>query len=100
MKIFTGTGQAVCVVFVGGNWNNGRNCSPVYFNCNIHPSNSNINRLARLFIVMTKTIIFYACSFPCPLAEIVATAGVSKMDNMLKAPETIKKTESGDIKTE
>ena len=35
-------------VFVGGNWTNGRNCSPVYFNLNNAPSNSNINRLARL----------------------------------------------------
>jgi hypothetical protein len=38
----------VCVVFVGGNWHYGRRCSPVSFNCNNHPSNSNINRLSRL----------------------------------------------------
>jgi len=35
-------------VLAGGNWNNGRNCSPVYFNCNNAPGNANISFLARL----------------------------------------------------
>lgn len=67
----------VCVVFVGGNFNNGRNCSPVYFNCNNHPSNSNINRLARQFYrkEIERNIAYL---IPCHLAKIVVTAEVSK----------------------
>ena len=39
------------VAFVGGNWNNGRNCSPVYFNLNNSPSNANVNRFAQLSFI-------------------------------------------------
>lgn len=40
----------VCVVFVGGHFNLGRLCSPVYFYCLYPPSASDIHRLARLFV--------------------------------------------------
>lgn len=40
----------VCVVCVGGYWNFGRYCSPVYFFCGHHPSLSYVFRLARLFV--------------------------------------------------
>lgn len=41
---------AVCVVSVGGNWSNGRRCSPVYFDCYFAPSDSSLARLARLSV--------------------------------------------------
>ena len=40
---------AVSAVFVGGFWPNGRRCSPVCFDLSA-PSNSDIHRLARLFV--------------------------------------------------
>jgi hypothetical protein len=77
-------------VRVGGNWNNGRNCSPVYFNCNNAPSDSNINYLARLFYGQNRKYKdLYARLIPCPLAKIVETAGTGKQSP--NAPETIKK---------
>lgn len=36
-----------CAARVGGNWNNGSNAGPVYWNCNNAPSNSNVNYRAR-----------------------------------------------------
>jgi hypothetical protein len=40
----------VSAVFVGGYWNAGRICSPVYFYLDHHPSHSYFHRLARLFV--------------------------------------------------
>lgn len=41
---------AVSAVFVGGIWNFGRNCSPVFFYLSYTPSSSGFVRLARLFV--------------------------------------------------
>ena len=41
---------AICVVYVGGYWNNGRACSPVFFLCVYAPSDSYVDRLARLSV--------------------------------------------------
>lgn len=38
------------VAFVGGDWYDGRYCSPVYFYLINTPSDSHVNRLARLFV--------------------------------------------------
>ena len=38
------------VPFVGGTLNNGRNCSPVFFDCSLSPSYVRWSRLARLFV--------------------------------------------------
>ena len=76
---------------MGGNLNNGRNCSPVNFNCNNAPSNSNWNRASRNFYNNQK-INTSAYLIPCRLAKIVDTAGISKRIYILpKIPETIKK---------
>jgi len=64
-------------VFVGGNFNNGRNGGPLYFNCNNNPSNVNINRLARLFTTK-KLKLNYAHLVPYRSVKIVAKARVSK----------------------
>jgi len=44
---------AICVVFVGGYWDAGRDCSPVCFGCSVASSASYINRLARLSVTRT-----------------------------------------------
>lgn len=44
---------AVCVVSVGGLWNSGRLCSPVFFSCFFAPSDSLFYRLARLSVTRT-----------------------------------------------
>lgn len=76
---------------MGGNLNNGRNCSPVNFNCNNAPSNSNWNRASRNFYKNQK-IKTSAYLIPCRLAKIVDTAGISKRIYILpRIPETIKK---------
>lgn len=41
---------------VGGNWNNGANDGPSYWNCNNAPSNSNVNYRARQSYRETTTI--------------------------------------------
>jgi hypothetical protein len=38
------------VVFAGGYWNDGRLCSPVYWNLTYSPSHVNVHRVARLFV--------------------------------------------------
>ena len=79
---------------MGGNLNNGRNCSPVNFNCNNAPSNSNWNRASRNFYKNQK-INTSAYLIPCRLAKIVDTAGISKRIYILpRIPETIKKMEN------
>ena len=40
----------ITVGFVGGDWYNGRHCSPVYFCLAVTPSYSIVDRLARLFV--------------------------------------------------
>lgn len=76
---------------MGGYLANGRFCSPVNFNCNNAPSNSNWNRASRNFYNNQK-INTSAYLIPCRLAKIVDTAGVSKRIYILpRIPETIKK---------
>lgn len=40
----------ITVAFVGGYWGSGRYCSPVYFYLSATPSDSTVDRLARLFV--------------------------------------------------
>ncbi len=44
-------------VHVSGNWNNGANVSPFYWNGNNSPSNANINISARAVILFAKASI-------------------------------------------
>ena len=58
----------------GGNWNNGSNDGPCYWNCNNTPSNSNINYRARLSY---KTFTFSHAVFLATWQKSIATVGVS-----------------------
>lgn len=53
---------------VGGNWNNGSNAGPCYWNCNNAPSSTNVNNRARLSYIACQ--ISLARCIPCRLAKI------------------------------
>jgi hypothetical protein len=40
--------SAICAALVGGNWNNGSNAGPLYWNCGNTPSTSDVSSRARL----------------------------------------------------
>ena len=76
-----------CAARVGGNWNNGSNAGPLYWNCNNAPSNSNVNYRAR-HSYSNITVIMHAV-FLAAWQKIVVTAGFSRRTH--NDPETIRK---------